>query len=181
MNRLYDLQRKAPDDKILPMRLFIAICLSDQLKKSVTSTLHELKKAGVTGSYVPTANLHLTLAFIGERKNADEIKEALAGVKFKPFRLSFSGWGNFGDLLYIDVKGNQGLSAAVKSVREALDAAGIRYDAKKFTPHITLIRKLSGSWKTVRPPKGDMTADKISVMKSEERNGKRVYTELFSI
>ena len=163
------------------MRLFIAINLTDQLKKNVTSALHDLKKAGVGGSYVPTANLHLTLAFIGERKNADEIKEALSGIAFKPFRLAFSGWGNFGDLLYIDVKGNQGMSSVVKAVRGALDAAGICYDTKKFVPHITLVRKISGSWKKVQPPKGDMTVEKISVMRSDEKNGKRVYTEIFSI
>ena len=163
------------------MRLFIAVNLSDEIKKTVTASLHDLKKAGVSGSYVPASNLHLTLAFIGEWRNPDEVKEALLQVSFKPFRLSFSGWGNFGDLLYIDVKGNQGLSAAVKAVRTALECAGIKYDGKKFVPHITLIRKLSGSFKKVSPPKGDMTAKRISLMKSEEKNGKRIYTELFSI
>ena len=163
------------------MRLFIAVNLTDEIKKSVTSTLHDLKKAGVAGSYAPAANLHLTLAFIGEWRNVNEVKDALSGVSFKPFRLSFSGWGNFGDLLYIDVKGNQGMSAAVKAVRTALDGAGIRYDGKKFVPHITLIRKLSGSYKKVSPPKGDMTVNRISLMKSEEKNGKRIYTEIFGI
>jgi 2'-5' RNA ligase len=42
------------------MRLFIAILLSEEMKKSVTGTMHELKKAGVRGSYVPAQNLHLT-------------------------------------------------------------------------------------------------------------------------
>ena len=35
------------------MRLFFAILLSEEMKKSVTGTMHELKKAGVRGSYVP--------------------------------------------------------------------------------------------------------------------------------
>ena len=43
------------------MRLFIAIQLSDEMKKTVTGTMHELKKAGVKGSYVPLQNLHVTL------------------------------------------------------------------------------------------------------------------------
>ena len=50
----------------LQMRLFVAIQLSDELKKNITGTLHDLKQKGVKGNYVPTQNLHLTLAFIGE-------------------------------------------------------------------------------------------------------------------
>ena len=163
------------------MRLFIAVELSEEMKKNITATLHDLKKAGVSGSYVPVKNLHLTLAFIGEKKDADEVKAAMQAIKYKPFRLSLSEFGNFGDILWIGMKGNQGLSAAAKSVRDALDAAGIDYDRKKFTPHITLIRKMSGKWKQVPAPKGEMTVKKISLMNSTFKDGKRVYTEIFSV
>ena len=161
------------------MRLFVAITLSDEMKKTVTGTLHSLKKAGVKGSYVPSQNLHLTLAFIGEVKDSSAVKEALQTVKLKPFRLSLSEMGTFGDLLWVGLKGNQGLSAAVKDVRGALDAAGIDYDKKKFVPHITIIRKMNGSWKSVPAPKCEMMVKKISLMKSEVKDGKRVYTEIF--
>ena len=161
------------------MRLFVAITLSDEMKKTVTGTLHSLKKAGVKGSYVPSQNLHLTLAFIGEVKDSSAVKEALQTVKLKPFRLSLSEMGTFGDLLWVGLKGNLGLSAAVKDVRGALDAAGIDYDKKKFVPHITIIRKMNGSWKSVPTPKGEMMVKKISLMKSEVKDGKRVYTEIF--
>ena len=163
------------------MRLFIAIQLSEEMKSSITGTMHALKKAGVGGSYVPTQNLHLTLAFIGETKDAAAVKEALGTVSFKPFRLALSDMGCFGDLVWIGLKGNQGMPAAVKSVRDALDAAGIDYDRKKFMPHITIIRKASGRWQQVPAPKGEMMVKKISLMKSEQKDGKRVYTEIFSI
>ncbi len=161
------------------MRLFVAITLSDEIKSSVTASMHALKKAGVKGSYVPSQNLHLTLAFIGEVEGSTAVKEALQTVKFKPFRLSLSEMGTFGDLLWVGLKGNQGLSAAVREVRGALDAAGIAYDKKKFAAHITIIRKMSGSWKSVPAPKGEMMVKKISLMKSEVKDGKRVYTEIF--
>ena len=160
------------------MRLFAAIQLSDEMKGSITGTMHEMKKAGVKGNYIPMQNLHLTLAFIGETKETPKIREALQNIQIKPFRLSMSELGNFGDILWIGVKGTQGLSQATKSVRDALDAAGIEYDRKKFEPHITIIRKVSGSWKQVADPKGEMMVKKISLMKSEEKNGKRVYTEI---
>lgn len=163
------------------MRLFVAIQLSEEMKSSVTAYMHELKKAGVKGSYVPARNLHLTLAFIGETKEAAAVKEALASVNYKPFRLAMTETGNFGDILWVGLKGNQGLSQLAKAVRDALDAAGIGYDKKKFTPHITVIRKVSGKWQTTAAPKGEMMVKKVSLMKSEEKDGKRVYTEIFSI
>ena len=105
------------------MRLFVAIQLSDEMKKSVTGTLHDLKKKGISGNYVPTQNLHVTLAFIGETDSPGTVKDALSSVKFKPFRMTLSELGNFGDLLWVGMKGNQGLSGAAKAVRDALDAA----------------------------------------------------------
>ena len=163
------------------MRLFIAVQLSDEMKTSITGTMHALKKAGVRGGYVPMQNLHLTLAFIGETKDTSLIRQALQTVQYKPFHLALTEMGTFSDLLWIGMKGNQGLSAAVKSVRGALDDAGISYDRKKFVPHITIIRKMTGSWKHVPAPRGEMMVKKISLMKSEVKDGKRIYTEVFSV
>ena len=163
------------------MRLFVAIQLSEELKKVLTDTLHACKKEGIRGSYVPKQNLHLTLAFIGETKETAAVKEALQTISFKPFRLTLSDMGAFGDLLWVGTKGNQGLGTVVKDVRAALDAAGIPYDRKKFVPHITIIRNLGGNWKQVPAPKGDMMVKKISLMKSEVKDGKRVYTEIMSV
>ena len=162
------------------MRLFVAVQLSEELKKSITGTLHDLKQKGVKGNYVPAKNLHLTLAFIGETDDPDQVKEALKGISYKPFKLALSEMGNFGNLLWVGMKGNQGLSAAAKSVRDALDAAGIPYDKKAFTPHITIIRKSSGNWKQVPPPKGQMMVKSISLMKTTFKDGKPVYSEVCS-
>ena len=163
------------------MRLFVAIPLSEEMTTAVTGTLHDLKKAGVKGGFVPARNLHLTLAFIGETKETPKVKDALKTVSYKPFKLTLSGLGNFGDLLYAGIKGNQGLSSLVKAVRDALDQAGIDYDRKKFEPHITIVRKAAGKWQQVSAPKGEMMVKKISLMKSEEKDGKRVYTEIMAI
>ena len=162
------------------MRLFVAIQLSDEMKKSIANTLHGLKQKEVRGNYVPLQNLHLTLAFIGETDEPGTVKNALKNISFKPFKLSFSEMGTFGDLLWVGIKGNQGLSGAAKSVREALNTAGVSYDNKKFTPHITIIRKSSGNWKQVPAPKGEMMVKKISLMKTTFKDGKPVYSEVCS-
>lgn len=163
------------------MRLFVAIPLSEDMKKTVTGTLHELKQKGVRGNYAPVQNLHLTLAFLGETDTPGAVKEALGGLSFRPFRLSFSDMGTFGDLLWVGVKGNQGLSGAAKAVREALDKAGIGYDRKKFSPHVTIVRRTSGNWKQVPPPKGEMTVTHLSLMKTTFRDGKPACSEVCRI
>ena len=163
------------------MRLFVAVQLSDEMKKSITGTLHEMKKQGIRGDFVPMQNLHLTLAFIGETDDPGAVKDALKAVQIKPFKLSLSDMGTFGELLWVGMKGNQGLSSAAKSVRDALDAAGIDYDRKKFVPHITIIRKASGNWKQISPPKGEMMVRKISLMKTTFKDGRPVYSEVCSL
>ena len=163
------------------MRLFIAITLSDDMKTAAVQTLHNLKKQGVKGSFVPSDNLHLTLAFIGETKETAAVKAAMDQVRYKPFKLSYSEMGTFGDILYAGMKGNQGMSGLVRDLRAALDSLGIPYDHQKFVPHITLIRKMNGRWQSVPAPKGDMMVKKISLMKSSEKDGRRVYTEIYSV
>ncbi|MCF0145575.1 MAG: RNA 2',3'-cyclic phosphodiesterase, partial [Eubacterium sp.] len=126
------------------MRLFIAIDLTEKMKKDVTVVLHSLKKAGVNGNYVPVKNLHLTLAFIGETDRVDEIRQIMDSVPAEPARLSFSEFGQFGNTFWIGIKGNQKLKKYANDLRLALKKAGFEIDDKKFTPHITLIRKANG-------------------------------------
>ena len=159
------------------MRLFVAVQLSDEMKKSIGETMHELKKKGGKGNYVPLQNLHLTLAFIGETDDPKAVRAALENVKVKPFKVSLSDMGTFDDLLWVGIKGNQGLSGAAKAVRDALDAAGISYDRKKFVPHITIIRKAAGNWKQAQPPKGDMMVKEVTLMKTTFKDGKPVYSK----
>ena len=163
------------------MRLFMAIQLSEEMKAALIESMHGLKKLGVKGRYVPGQNLHVTLAFLGECPDAAPAKDVLKQLSFKPFRLSLSQPGTFGDLLWVGLKGNQGLSALVRELRADLDQAGIEYDRKSFQPHITIVREMSGPWQKLPQPKGEMMVKKVSLMRSDIRDGKRVYTELFSV
>ena len=160
------------------MRLFAAIRLPDELKTSIIGAMHELKKAGVKGNYVPVQNLHLTVAMTGEIKDPAPVIEALKKLSLKPFRLTLSDMGCSGDQVWVGFKGNQGLSAAVKSVRTALDEAGIPYDQKNMNPQITIIRKAAGKWQQVPAPKGESAVKKVSLMKADTKDGKQVFTDL---
>ena len=161
------------------MRLFIAIRLSDEMKKALVTCMHDLNKQGVEGNYVPAQNLHMTLAFLGEYDDPSKVKEVIRKVPLPEFRLALSEKGNFGNILWAGVKGNQKLKTYVKDLRAALAAEGIPFDKEKFVPHITLIRKVSAKKPyQVHLPKADMTVKKASLMRSEQKNGKMVYKEL---
>ena len=161
------------------MRLFIAIQLSDEIKKVLVACMHDLKKQGVEGNYVPAQNLHLTLAFIGEYDDPEKVRKVIGSVPLPQIRLSISGKGNFGNLLWAGVKGNQKLKTYVKELRAALKEAQIPFDDDKFIPHITLIRKtVAKKPYELHLSKAEMTVEKVSLMKSEMKNGKVVYREL---
>lgn len=161
------------------MRLFIAISLSEEMKKELVACMHDLKKQGVEGNYVPAQNLHMTLAFIGEYDDPAKVKRVIESVPLPQFRLGISEKGNFGNLLWAGVKGNQKLKIYVRDLRAALKAAGIPFEDDKFIPHITLIRKASSKKPyQMRLPKAEMTVKKVSLMKSEMKNGKTVYREI---
>ena len=161
------------------MRLFIAIRLSDDMQKALVSCMHDLKKQGVEGNYVPAQNLHMTLAFIGEYDDPGKVKEVIGKVPLPGFRLALDGQGNFGNILWAGVKGNQKLKAYVREVREALKENGSPFENDRFVPHITLIRKISAKKPyQIHLPKAEMTVKRASLMKSETKNGKVVYREM---
>ena len=161
------------------MRLFIAIQLSEEMRKALVDCLHDLKKQGVEGNYVPAQNLHLTLAFIGEYRDPEQVKRVLASVPLPAFRLALSEKGNFGNILWAGVKGNQKLKTYVRDLRAALKNAGIPFEDDRFTPHITLIRKVSArNPYQIHLPKAEMEVKRASLMKSETKNGKVTYREV---
>ena len=109
------------------------------------------------------------------------MKKVIDSVPLPQFRLSLSEKGNFGNLLWAGVKGNQKLKTYVKELRDALRAAGIPFDNDKFVPHITLIRKATSKKAyQVHLPKAEMTVKKVSLMKSEVKNGKAAYREVLN-
>ncbi len=164
------------------MRLFIAVQISEEMRGALVRCMHELKKQGVEGNYVPAQNLHMTLAFIGEYDNLGHVKEILKKVPLPEFKMTLADKGNFGNVLWAGVKGNQRLKTYVKDLRSALRVGGIPCDQETFIPHITLVRKSSAKKPyRIQIPKLEMTVKKVSLMKSEEQNGKVRYKEICNI
>lgn len=129
------------------------------------------------GNYAPLKNLHITLVFIGETDQVQDVIRAVKSVPVPELRISLDKLEMYGNILVAGVKGNQKLGKYVSDVRRSLDHAGIRYDAKKFSPHVTLVRKAGGDYKKVILPKASATVTHVALMKSVRKDNRMVYTE----
>ncbi len=159
------------------MRLFIAINLSDEMREALIDAQNDMYENGVRGNFSPEENLHLTLAFIGEYPDPEDVLSALSGIEIRPFTITLDRCGSFGDLWWAGTEHSSALEAIVRRVRRALAENGIPFDRKRFSPHITLIRKAeNGSPAEIRPV--SMTVDHISLMRSDRGKQGMIYTEV---
>lgn len=170
------------------MRLFFAIRFSKAARKALFSSAQEMlrlacadgfsrNRATITGE----ENFHLTLAFLGERREAESAVRAMRNVRFSPYRLRFGVPMKFGDILTIGIRDNGETLSLAKALRASLDDAGIAYDPKPPLPHVTLMRK----FKQALPPGTELlipdAAERVTsfcLMLSERREGRLVYTPI---
>ena len=163
------------------MRLFIAVVLSDEMKDALISIQNTMYDKGIRGNYTTEENMHLTLAFIGDYPNPEPVLEALSAVDFTPFALSLEGIGCFGDLWWAGVNDSAPLEAVTRRIRRALAENDIPFDRKKFSPHITLIRKARGEMPGIRMMPASMVVSSISLMRSDRGRSGMIYTEVGEI
>lgn len=166
----------------IKMRLFIAINLNNEMKDALLDLQGDIMNLGVGGNYTRPENLHLTLAFIGEFSDPDLVKEVVDRVWFEPFDVAFAGAGSFRNLWWVGIEKNDALANLVRRLRRGLADAGIPFDRKKFSPHITVIRRpdrpLDEVLGSLQIPKARMTVDHISLMRSDRGKNGMIYTEL---
>ena len=163
------------------MRLFIAINLSDAMKNALESAQDQMYDNGVRGNFTPRENMHLTLAFIGEYPDKDRVMDAPATVSFSGFPLSLKGMGSFRDLWWAGMDESAPLTAVARRIRRALAEHDIPFDRKRFSPHITLIRRASKDAAGIRVAPVGMRVQRLSLMRSDRGRNGMLYTELGTV
>lgn len=164
------------------MRLFIAVKPDRKTLDTLVMMQEKMKKQGVYGNYTSLQNLHITLAFIGDYDKPQKVLEAMKTVRFPPFELSVKGIGSFGELYFADMAVSDNLKEYVTDLRAALDKAGVPYDRKKFTPHITLLRRASKPVvRNISVQSEPMTADSVLLMRSDRGERGMIYTPVGSV
>jgi 2'-5' RNA ligase len=125
------------------IRLFVALALPAAIKTQLA-----MLAGGIPGArWLPPENYHLTLRFIGEVEHwrADEIDQALANIRARPFELSLRGVGTFEkggrfSALWVGVEKTDQLSFLQAKVEAALQRIDLEPERKRFAPHVSLAR-----------------------------------------
>jgi len=169
------------------MRIFIALCFPEAIKKKIFNKIEDISREYV-GSYTTYDNLHLTLHYIGEIDNLllNKVIMEVKHIEFEEIAIIVTGIGSFKNseskrLLHLEVKKSQELINLHKRLMIALKKAGIKIDNEDFTPHITLGRKVEIPIEKVKNLQIEnliFSVKKISVMESARVGKDLVYSEL---
>lgn len=134
------------------LRLFVALDLPDAVKAALSAL-----RTDITGaSWSKTANMHLTLKFLGdgiEESRVPELTTALQAVQGAAFSLALQGVGRFqpGDrqparVLWAGLDAPRDLPNVAAAVEHVLAPLGFPAERRGFSPHLTLARlKLEGN------------------------------------
>lgn len=182
------------------MRCFIAIDIDEKIRSALSDLQQQLQNgADVKKSdlkWVNPENMHLTLKFLGEIKDAKvaevcNIVKAVAG-RHKSFELDVESVGHFGGksakVLWVGTgKGGENLLELQKDIEKSLALAGWPEETREFSGHLTLcrIRKPAAGVKLARMSEdykdfklGTIQADSVSVYQSQLKPTGPVYTVL---
>ena len=131
------------------MRLFIATSFPPEVLRDLNDRVAQLRPRLPAASWVRPETQHLTLAFLGEHKDAilDQLEAPLqsACAKIRAFDATITGCGFFPNPRHARV-GWMGLDPeanfveAANVVRGVVTAQGLTLDGAEFKPHLTLLR-----------------------------------------
>lgn len=128
------------------MRSFVALAPEPGARESLAAQVERCAAHYPGARRMRAANLHLTLAFIGEidAVQADQVARALAALPAPDFELAIDRIGEFGRVRVLWAGGpdNPALDRLAATVREQLNALGVNCDRRAFVPHISLLRDL---------------------------------------
>ena len=151
--------------------------------------MEELEKHTVSCRLTSWENLHLTLAFLGEVRCPDKACRALDQIEADAFSLKVCGWGKFpregGDLYWAGVNRSKPLEQVHRKLTQSLLAQGFSLEDRPFHPHLTLARQVreNPNFPFDLPHRQlgpfEMKVPGISLMKSERKQGRMEYTELY--
>ena len=101
-------------------------------------------------------------------------------VPFEPFSIKISGFGSFRGIFWAGIHEHTALKTYVKRLRHALAENNIPFDRKRFSPHITLVRKTvwQHSLPEITISEQKMTVRSISLIRSDRGKKGMIYTEL---
>jgi 2'-5' RNA ligase len=175
-------------------RIFLALNFSVAVTRKIAEEV-ERRKAAIAGAgfrvaWVPAANLHLTLRFLGSI--GDELVEGVTGAckrvaaRHAPIEARAGGLGAFPSLqkpnvLWVGVEAPPALGALQREVEAAMVELGLPREERPYHPHLTAGRVKEGRgslaelW-TGEVQGGSCLLGEIVVYESKTRSAGAEYT-----
>lgn len=131
------------------MRLFFSLPLPGDVRERLRVPLDRARGlCGRTLSFANPAQLHFTLAFLGDQDEAalERARAAAAAVNHSGFDFDIAGAGAFPSLSRPRVvwlglrKGASEMTDLARALREQLVRNQVSFDDKPFRPHLTVAR-----------------------------------------
>lgn len=177
------------------MRTFIGTDFSRETKDRIAGIQHIVREYSERGRFKYIGNFHLTLKFLGEveEKKIADIGKVLRGIAARHQRLQlkvdkigfFNGQGSI-HALWLGFSGElDKLHGLYSDIEDEMSRLGVKKEMKPYTPHITIAQDL-----VLKIPFGELESKvsfegckpieikEISLIKSEEKEGKRIYTPI---
>ena len=131
------------------MRLFVGIDIPETLRDQIAAYAEKLRDLAPDVRWVKPETLHVTLKFIGESQQVDEIKTAISSVQSPAFEITFCDTGFFAPrqprVFWVGVHASDALPHLAARVDEATASVGIAPEQKPYKAHLTLAREGSGN------------------------------------
>lgn len=182
------------------IRTFVAVLISDSLKRRISLVQEEFKKVAPAVKWVTEGNFHITIKFLGGVRNdrieavSQAVSEAVDGIE--PFYMELGCAGAFPSsgrpkTVWVGVtSGSEMLAEIAGRVEHALEKLGFERENRPFRSHITIgrvkddrnARELGPTLKNADIGQlGSFCVESVAVMKSDLRREGPVYSVLREI
>lgn len=184
----------------MPMRLFLAVTLPDEMQDAIAVAVAPARQAAPAVRWVQAGLLHLTVKFLGDCPEGDDVRVAaaarvaLAGIS--PFEVAVGGMGAFPNfwhprVVWLDMHPPAPLADVARRLDAALAPLGFAAESRPFRAHVTLGRvaegvpreQLAALERAVRGVRASWTLviREVALMRSTLGPGGPTYTSLHTI
>jgi 2'-5' RNA ligase len=169
----------------MDIRCFIAVGITDQIKRGIGELIDILIEYDVDIKWVKPENLHLTLKFLGNTPDVllPEIDKSLLNIvsSYEPFYIKICRTGVFPNrkyprVIWVGVEDSEILVKLNRDIENSMKSLGYKKEDKDYKPHLTIgrVRSQTGIVHIVNELDhftgkdfGIVHVDRLRLMKSE--------------
>ena len=144
------------------MRLFIALDIDEEIRRRIERFVDGVRGFAPDVRFVGPQSFHVTLKFLGESDQVEQIKSALREVNVSQIEVAFRGYGFFpgaknARVFWAGIEAGPELPELASAVDTVMAPFGFEREKGPYRPHLTLARSGSGRPKRMRGDRSNAT------------------------